>query len=317
MDEAKSLFLRFSGDEELESTKYGEILAKREEPARVYISGVFASEEPNFMFSYNISDLTPAMKKRLNRERLNVGRTTYADRVRSILRAAESTDVLDALADRLMKRASGDVPDELQWLEIAQLTLTHVHQTTPSVFVTEIELHSHPDLVDHARRDGLKIVIVTRAEKAKLLEQAKAGGIETRTLETYVAEFNDSFEYTLVSPELLDDRERRIFELVPDLFGLIGVGEADMPEVLVSETMRLTRDDTYGVWDPDMEAIVIKRSQLGDPVSFAATLLHEAAHATTGTVDATREFEGVLTEYLGLTSAAALAPDGTARLSAR
>ena len=42
-------------------------------------------EESNFLFSYNVTNLTDTMKKRLNRERLNVGRTTYSDRVKSIL----------------------------------------------------------------------------------------------------------------------------------------------------------------------------------------------------------------------------------------
>ncbi len=74
---ARALFLRFSGDEKIEATQYGEILRRGEGSGRVYIAGVFASEEPNFLFSYNVTSLTPAMKKRLNRERLNVGRTTY------------------------------------------------------------------------------------------------------------------------------------------------------------------------------------------------------------------------------------------------
>jgi hypothetical protein len=70
--------------------------------------------------------------------------------------------------------------------------------------------------------------------------------------------------------------------------------------------MRVTSDDTEGVWDPSIPAIVIKRSKLKSPIAYAATLLHEVARATTGTVDATRAFEGVLTDYLGRTSAAAM-----------
>jgi antirestriction protein ArdC len=45
---------------------------------------------------------------------------------------------------------------------------------------------------------------------------------------------------------------------------------------------------------------------LSSLVGYAATLLHEAGHATTGTVDATREFERVLTDYLGKTAVVAL-----------
>jgi hypothetical protein len=70
--------------------------------------------------------------------------------------------------------------------------------------------------------------------------------------------------------------------------------------------MRVTTDDTEGVWDSSIQAIVIKRSKLSSLVGYAATLLHEAGHAITGTVDATREFECVLTRYLGMTAVAAI-----------
>lgn len=63
---------------------------------------------------------------------------------------------------------------------------------------------------------------------------------------------------------------------------------------------------TDGVWDSFIPAIVIKRSKLSSLIGYAATLLHEIGHATTGAVDATRDFERVLTDYLGRTSVAAI-----------
>ena len=83
---AKAMFMKFAGEEVLETTSYGQILKRQGTSGRIYILGVFANEEPNFLFSYNVTSLTDSMKKRLNRERLNVGRTTYADRVKAILK---------------------------------------------------------------------------------------------------------------------------------------------------------------------------------------------------------------------------------------
>ncbi|MDQ4094884.1 MAG: ATP-binding protein [Actinomycetota bacterium] len=306
MEEAKSLFLRFNDDRVLEQTRYGEVLAANGEGGRVYISGVFASEEPNFLFSYNVTSLTDAMKKRLNRERLNVGRTTYADRVKAILKSVTSDEVLDALADAITRRSTTQPPDEIGWIDVTVRALTELHLRRPVVFVTEKELHSHPDVIDHARKDGLQIVIVTSQEKQKLVEQARAGGVEVRTIETYVVEFNSSFEYRFVEPDELEAREAEVFGLTDDLWELIGVPRRRRPEVRISETLRLTRDDTNGVWDPNLPAIVIKREMLRSPLDYGGTLLHEAAHALTGTLDATREFEWVLTTYLGKTSTAAL-----------
>jgi hypothetical protein len=306
MAEAKSLFLMFNDDEVLEQTRYGEVLKGRGDEGRVYISGVFASEEPNFLFSYNVTSLTDAMKKRLNRERLNVGRTTYAERVKSILKNVQSDEVLDALAKAITRRTTSQPPDEIQWIEVTVRALTELHLRRPVVFVTEKELHSHPDVLDHARGDHLDIVIVNNQEKQKLVEQAESGGVAVRTIETYVDEFNKSFEYDFVEPDDLDDKEASVFAMTDPILSLIGISEKKRPRVLISETLRLTRDDTNGVWDSQLKAIVVKRDMLGSLLGYAGTLLHETAHALTGTVDATREFEWVLTEYLGQTSTAAL-----------
>ena len=306
VDEAKRLFLRFNDEEVIDETRYGEILRANPRQGRVYISGVFAAEEENFLFSYNVTHLTDAMKKRLNRERLNVGRTTYAERVKSVLRESSADEVHDLLIEELLDRGRGPVADELQWIEIAQMTLTLLHEKEDVLFVVEHELHSHPDVLDHARADGIKIVIVTNAEKSKLVDQAKAGGVEVRTLENYVAEFNESFEYSFVDERDLSSKEQEIFALTAEIMALVGVSGEDIPDVKVSETMRIGRDDTEGVWDPDLDAIVVKRSNLRSRKAYAGTLLHEVAHAMTGAHDVTREFENVLTRYLGHTSTAAI-----------
>jgi hypothetical protein len=125
-------------------------------------------------------------------------------------------------------------------------------------------------------------------------------------LEAYVEEYNTSFEYSFVDYANLTSEERRIYDLTPKILALVGISGNRLPQIRISETMRVTTDDTEGVWDPSMQAIVIKRSKLASLLGYAATLLHEAGHATTGTVDATREFEAVLTAYLGRTATAAI-----------
>ncbi|WP_165400075.1 hypothetical protein [Motilibacter rhizosphaerae] len=43
----------------------------------------------------------------------------------------------------------------------------------------------------------------------------------------------------------------------------------------------------------------MRRDQLADPVAFARTLLHEAAHARSGAQDESFEFEDALTDIAG------------------
>jgi hypothetical protein len=308
IDAAKRLFLRFSDDAVIETTSYGQVLRGREGPPRVYITGVFANEEPNFLFSYNITSLTPAMKKRLNRERLNVGRTTYAERVKTILRSAESDEVCDALADQVRGRTRGDQCDEMQWIEIAQRAFNLLHDRSRVAFISEAEMQVAPDVVDHMRRDGYDVIMVSDAHKLKLDQQYQAGDTDLRTMEGFITEFNQSFSYEFVERDQLSERERQILDRSPEILELVGIGRGAAPPIRISETMRVGLDTTDGVWDQVLQSIVIKRSKLRSLADYAGTLLHEAAHASTGAPDVTREFEGVLTGYLG--QAAGHAVDG-------
>ena len=306
MAKAKSLFLKFAGEEILETNTDGQILQRRQSGGRVYISGVFASEEPNFLFSYNVTSLTDAMKKKLNRERLNVGRTTYAERVKSILKIAKSNSVQELLIDQVRQRATGEQCDEMAWIEISQMALNLMSAQAPVAYFTEQELQSSPNILDNVRSDGYEVVVISEQQKMKLDAQVLSGGPQVRTLEAYVEEYNTSFEYSFVDYSSLTNEERRIYDLTPSILALVGISGNRLPQIRISETMRVTTDDTEGVWDPSMQAIVIKRSKLASLLGYAATLLHEAGHATTGTVDATREFEAVLTGYLGRTATAAM-----------
>lgn len=173
ISDAKALFLRFSNEQILDTNAYGQILSRRPGSGRVYIRGVFAVEEPNFLFSYNITSLTESMKKRLNRERLNVGRTTYASRVQAILKSANNDTVKEALADQVHARARGDQCDEMSWIEIGQLALNLLHQKREVAYVTETELQTAPDLVDSAKTDGYQVVVISERQKTKLEDQVR------------------------------------------------------------------------------------------------------------------------------------------------
>jgi len=303
---AKSLFLRFAGDEVLETSTYGQILERAEESGRVYILGVLANEEPDFLFSYNITNLTDSMKKKLNRERLNVGRTTYAERVKAILKGATSPRVRQLLVEQISKRATGEQCDEMAWIEISQLALNLMHEQSRVVYFTEAELKNRPNILDNAQSDGYEVVVVSERQKERLETQLLTGGPQVRTLDAYLEEYNASFEYRFVDYNLLTREEQKIYDLSPRILALVGITRSQASKILISETMRVTIDDTEGVWDSSIRAIVIKRSRLASVSGYAATLLHEVAHAISGTVDATREFESVLTNYLGRTATVAL-----------
>src|SRR5262249_18764359 len=76
----KGFFLRFSGERILGRTCHGDILQRvAGRHGRIYVKGLLVAEEEAFAFSYNITSLTTAMNRALNRERTNVGRTAYTE----------------------------------------------------------------------------------------------------------------------------------------------------------------------------------------------------------------------------------------------
>jgi hypothetical protein len=162
VEAAKGFFLRYSGEHLLESTEYGDVLARRSRhaPARVYVKGLFVAEEPNFLFSYNITRLSAPLRRALNRERSNVGRSAYSDRVKAILTACRSTAVAAPLADGLNAYATGRLFDELAWRDVA-LHACRVLQTNEKVvFATAWQMATGSAQLQYAQDDGYRIVIV-------------------------------------------------------------------------------------------------------------------------------------------------------------
>ena len=308
MDRARRLFLRFSGEAVLDRTQYGDVLERAAGgPARIYVNGVVVAEEDNFLFSYNITSLTGAMRKALNRERTHVGRSAYTDRVKAILLASTDRGVARRLADTLDGYGRGTQPDEMKWVDVSSHACKLHNESARAVFVTPAQLESHAEAVDSARRDGMTVTIVPEAVRDRISGATDASGNEVRDLGVYTEEYNRSFEYRFVEAADLTDAERAVYDMTPRILAVARLGMGGIP-VLISETMRmLATDCTAGVWEPDKRRIVIKRDALSSAEAYAGTLLHEAAHAASGTSDMSREFEEALTMLLGRTAAAAVA----------
>ncbi|MCH7559898.1 MAG: ATP-binding protein [Thaumarchaeota archaeon] len=304
VEKAKSLFLKFSGEQVLEETQYGEILEKSS-ISKIYINGIKVAEEENFLFSYNITSLTRAMRKALNRERTHVGRTAYTERVKSILLSSRDEKVARLLVQDLAGYKHGTTHDEMKYVDVAVHTCKKQNTLSSVVFVTPQQLQDDKMAVDNARRDELSIVVVDETISQKIHGMQDNSGNMMRDLEQYNLEWNKSFEFKFVKPDELTASEREIFDKTSDIFNLIGGKPKAIKEIVISETMR--REDSgmevSGLWEPSKERIVIKRDQLKKIESYAGTLLHETGHALSGAGDVSREFEGELTNIIGQISA--------------
>lgn len=302
IDDAKSLFLRYSGDRLIESTPVGQIFERTSKSGKIYVNGLKVAEEETFLFSYNITATTKRLRAALNRERTNVGRTAYTDRVKAILLAAESVEATEALATDLEAYQSGRGHDETEWLDVAVHACKVLNARAKVVFVSASELMYAAESVSRARGDGYRIVVVPDNVRRKLGNAMDITGDPVRDLTQYRSEWNESFQFSFVDPADLTPTEKAVFNKTDRVLALRGGKPRIIRAIAISETMRLAGngfEDVVGVWEEAEGRIVVKRSQLGSLAAFAGTLLHEVAHAVSRAEDVSQDFERALTSELG------------------
>jgi hypothetical protein len=293
VEQAKALFLHYAGDEELGATPFGTVLrpGDKRTPARIYVNGLRVAEEDNFLFSYNITSPTRALRRALNRERSNVGRGAYTDRVKSILLACEQDEVIEALVADLQHYERGTQHDETQWLDVGLHACKQLNARRKVIFLTPVELAMAPEFVRRAAEDGYEAIVVPETIRRKLPGLTDAAGNPIR-----------SFHFTFVDPADFTAAERDVWDSLPSIFAARGGRPKRIKNVRVSETMRLMEgryQEAVGLWEDADGLIIVKRTQLHSHDAFAGTVLHELSHALSGAPDVSLEFEEQLTQELG------------------
>lgn len=305
---AKDYFLRFAGDEELERTDLGSILKRRsDQPARVYVKGVRVATEQQFLFSYNITSTTAQLQRALNRERTNVGRSAYQDRVKAILLKAHSDVVAQHLAEDLTRIPAGTNHDEIAWLDVQEQAVRILAARGKTVFVTAQQMFTHGATIQEARQDGYRVIPIPDRLLARLPNLKDSNGNPILDISGFVQLWNASFQYDFIDPAQLTGAERKAWRILPELLRLADAHARRVKEVLISKTMRLDEGqyETEGVWDPPR--IVVKRSVLDSPRHFARVVLHEIAHASSGANHGSLAFMAAIDDLAGAAAVQAIA----------
>ena len=304
IENAKKLFIKFADEFVLAETKYGDILEKKSDQSNIYIKGVRVNQEKNFLFSYNITSINKTIEKSLNRERTNLGRSAYTERIKGILLSSEDEHVAKLLTDELGNWSSGVQHDESNWEDVKVHACKILNKEKSTVFVTNEELQNNAQMVDQAKLDGREIMVVPQSTRDKIHGTQDFTGAPIVDLSQYQTEFNQSFEFEYVDSSNLSKSEKEIFDKTEEIFDLVG-SKYTKGLVLISENMRVdTASDANGLWDG--ENITIKRSQLQNLEDYVGVLLHEIAHSTSYSGDLTRDFELELSKFLGLAGSKAI-----------
>ncbi|SMF93903.1 Histidine kinase-, DNA gyrase B-, and HSP90-like ATPase [Methylomagnum ishizawai] len=302
IDDAKKLFLKFSGEEIIETTKQGQIVKHSKGHGNIYINGVKVAEEENFLFSYNITTLNASIKKALNRERTNVGRTAYTDSIKKILLSSTKKEVVEILANDLTNISAGTAHDELSWIDVQEHSVKILNQEGKYLFITSFEAMQHPDMIDQARNSGHEIITIPENLKLKIQDSRDLSGNPIVDIGQFISNYNDSFTFNFIDFENLSEKEKIVYQHTQKIIDIFGGKPKKVREIKISSTMR--RDlfsgvETLGCWDENSYSIVIDRKNLKTISDYAGTLIHELVHAKTGHDDVTRPFENELTNVIG------------------
>lgn len=308
VEKAESLFLHFSNNNVLETTNYGQIIEKTSNISNIYINGIKVAEESNFLFSYNITSLTSQIKKALNRERTNIGRSAYTNRVKDILKSCNEEIVIKAMTEDLQEFSSGNRHDELSWNEVAMYVSRKINAIdSNTTFVTADDLEDNPSLIDEMKRDGFNPIVVpeTLATKMNDYNEKAKDGETLNTAQQYVVNMQQTFSPEIIDVDELSPSELKVFCEMDNILNIIGGKPTQVKEIQIAESLyqsSLYRTNAVGLWEAYKGRILIQRDQLRSICSFAGTLLHECIHAISGTDDVTRDFEIELTHLIGLIS---------------
>jgi hypothetical protein len=304
IETAKSQFLIFSSEELLENTTKGSVFSKKNNLANIYINGIKVSEENNFLFSYNISELNADIKKALNRERNYLPLSAYSKVLKEILTKSQSPFIAECLVDELQFLNSGKACHEIKWIDVAMHAVRLLNDKEKVMFVSNDELLNNGFIINLAKQDGYKIITVTDDIKNKISETNINEREVICNTQVFNKTYNDSFQYEIVAIDDLNQNEKIVLSNTFEIFDLIGGKPSMIKNIEISEKMRINENSeiVLGVWDSVFSTIFLNRKVLQNKNIFASTLLHETAHASCGSSDGTFEFERELTRMLGILS---------------
>ncbi len=299
---ARAMFLQFSEVDPIEITKFGDVYPCSNGQGQIFINGLCVASEPRFLFSYNITSLDSKIKKALNRERQNLGRVAYSERIRSILLSCSSENVAEALAKDLQFWSTGEAHDELVWSDVQSHAVRILNAKEKVLFVSADELARNPFLVDVAVSGGHRIIAIPDVLVSKIQGIKDIEGKPVVEASELFKQYGESFEFKWIESQNLSQKELIIWNLQEKILELLDGKPAVVRDIKISETIKkdfLSARETIGLWMPKEGWIVIHRSRLASLHEFAATLLHEAIHAKYNVSDVSRDFESCLTTLCG------------------
>ncbi len=216
--------------------------------------------------------------------------------------SSREREVAETLAKDLTNISRGTAHDELTWIDVQEHSVKILNQKGKYLFITSSEVMQHPDIIDHARSSGHKVITIPENLKVKIQDTTDLSDNPIIDISQFIKNYNDSFEFNFINPDELNDEEKSIYSLTSRVLDSFGRIPEKVKEIRISSTMRkdLSEEgEVLGCWVDQTSSIILSRETLKSLSSYSGTLIHELIHAKTGYSDVTRIFEHSLTEGIG------------------
>jgi len=300
---AKQFFLHYSGDRLLETTRHGGVLARSGSgPARIYVKGLLVAEEENFLFSYNITDINAPLRRALNRERSNVGRTAYADRVKATLLQCRSAEVARPLADDLAEYVTGRMHDELSWKDVTVACMHGAGQSRQGCVRDSGGASAGSPQLRYAEDEGYQLVTVPDDISTRLRNAPTSRANRSSTSTDTGKSGMTALRFHFVEPGDLTAAELATYKLTEPLVALARLSHhrITVGTVLISETMRRTTAETAspGCGSPNTAGSSSAETTRRSARVLRGRCYTRLTHAASGYPDNSLDFETALTTML-------------------
>lgn len=301
---AKDMFLYFRNANVLDKSSDGEIIEKdnSRDIAYIYVNGVKVAEEENFLFDYNITSLSSSLKKAINRERTNVGRSAYSDSVKKMLLNSSSEQVVDALINDVKNFSEGTQADDAKRLDVQSHALKLYNSSNDIMMLSASESKYMSQNALELMHSSYREVIIISDKLYNLVKgTVDYDGNVIADIYVVSAERAAAYVYESIDESLLSDDERAILGYKNQILEFYNMTQY-LNRIFISDEINssLNNFDTRGVYLPEKDLIYIKKDVLKDKKEFIDVLSHELAHALHNHADNTRAFESDLGYFISL-----------------
>lgn len=295
---AKNFFLLFENLKRLAVTDFGEIYDKTDDStSKIYVNGVKVAEEERFKFHYNITNINKKIRDAMNRERNNVGRQVYSNRIVQILTRCHDQNVIDLLINDLSNKDEIDVCDEIGYSDVLTHITKFANKTGDTVFMTKSEMEKNFEVVDNIKKEDKKIVLLPDNVCDKISKIKDNEGNNIVTMKIYNSHYNDSFEYSFVEIADLTTNEKAIYNKTNSILGYAGIN--GHINIKISDNIKNDSEGRKLDYAVMQDHIIIKRNSLTNLSNYVKTLIGACIKKETNTHSLSIEYEDALREKIG------------------